>query len=397
MSVYVTQEHLALAQGLVDRSHQNGGLASVDLVRFWEDDQKALEDPWGEACPQVPLGIGMGAECAFQEFGVKEEWYKLRHDEAYLIPLSRRYNDAAEKIVGRRLLKETPSNPDLQWPEVKALHDIFEAENRWEDMSYWLMPSAQTPDELAALLDRVEKRLENLRDFMLPEGWDLTRDRIVGLGGKVPLYRSQRGPVTFAMSIYGVENLIYLIADDPDLAVRFSNVIARAMLERARVLDEEGGYTKEDAPHGFYWLDDNCAMLNAEMYALFGYPILEKVFKRYCPNPGDRRGQHSDSDMGHLLPLLGQLELTTVNLGPNLTVSEIREHLPKAVIHGQLAPFTFSRNEEVNMVAEFLRDFEMAREKRGLVFATAGSINDGSRLTGMRLIMAAIQEYGRYH
>ena len=52
--------------------------------------------------------------------------------------------------------------------------------------------------------------------------------------------------------------------------------------------------------------------------------------------------------------------------------------------------------EEVNIVAEFLRDFEMAREKRGLVFATAGSINDGSRLTGMRLIMAAIQEYGRY-
>jgi len=48
------------------------------------------------------------------------------------------------------------------------------------------------------------------------------------------------------------------------------------------------------------------------------------------------------------------------------------------------------------MVAEFLRDYEMAKENRGLVFATAGSINNGSRLTGMRLLMAAIQEYGRY-
>ena len=101
--------------------------------------------------------------------------------------------------------------------------------------------------------------------------------------------------------------------------------------------------------------------------------------------------------MGHLLPLLGKLELTTVNFGPNLKVSEIREYLPKAVIHGQLAPFTFSRNEEVNIVAEFLRDFEMAREQRGLIFATAGSINNGSRLSSMRLIMAAIQEYGRYN
>jgi uroporphyrinogen decarboxylase len=126
---------------------------------------------------------------------------------------------------------------------------------------------------------------------------------------------------------------------------------------------------------------------------------LEKVFNRYSSNPdaGDRRGQHSDSDMGHLLPLLGKLELTTVNFGPNLKVSEIREYLPKAVIHGQLAPFTFSRNEEVNIVAEFLRDFEMAREQRGLIFATAGSINNGSRLSSMRLIMAAIQEYGRYN
>jgi hypothetical protein len=47
-------------------------------------------------------------------------------------------------------------------------------------------------------------------------------------------------------------------------------------------------------------------------------------------------------------------------------------------------------------VAELLRDFELTREKRGLVFATAGSINNGSRPTGMRLIMAAIPRYCRY-
>ncbi len=396
MSVHMTEKHLSRAQMLVDRSHGNGGRAPVDLDRFWEDNRKALEDPWGPNCPQAPLGIRMNSECVFHELGVDEEWYKMRNDEAYLLPLSRRYNDKAEEIIGQRPLKEKPSNPDLKWPEIKALHDIFEAENRWEDMSYWLMPSAHTPDELAALLDRVERRLENLRAFMLPPDWGLTRDRITALGGKVPSYRSQRGPVTFAMSIYGVENLIFLILDQPDLAVRFSDLIARSMLERARVLDEEGGYTEENAPSGFYWLDDNCAMLNAEMYELFGYPILDKVFARYSPNPSDRRGQHSDSDMAHLLPLLGRLDLTTVNFGPTLKVSEIREHLPGAVINGQLAPFTFSRNEEVNIVAEFLRDFEMAREQRGLVFATAGSINNGSRLSGMRLIMSAIQEYGRY-
>ena len=85
--------------------------------------------------------------------------------------------------------------------------------------------------------------------------------------------------------------------------------------------------------------------------------------------------------------------MTGVNLGPTLSVTEIREHLPKARIAGQLAPYTFSRNEEVNIVAETLRDMELAREKKGITFTTAGSINNGSRLSGLRLIMHTIQEY----
>ena len=58
--------------------------------------------------------------------------------------------------------------------------------------------------------------------------------------------------------------------------------------------------------------------------------------------------------------------------------------------------FTYSRNEEANMVAELLRDFDQAKEKRGLNFTTAGSINNGSRLSGMRLLMSAIQRYCRF-
>jgi len=190
--------------------------------------------------------------------------------------------------------------------------------------------------------------------------------------------------------------MIFLIMDNPDLAVRFRNAILKTMLEIARVLDEEAGYTPETAPHGFSFFDDNCCLFNPEMYELFGYPILKAIFERYSPTPGDCRYQHSDSAMGHLLPHFQKLDMTGVNFGPTLTVSEIRAHCPNAVIYGQLAPFTFSRNEEVRMVCELLRDFEQAKEKRGLVFATAGSINNGSRLTGMRLLMAAAQLWCRY-
>ena len=117
---------------------------------------------------------------------------------------------------------------------------------------------------------------------------------------------------------------------------------------------------------------------------------------RIADGKQDRRFQHSDSDMAHLLPQLAELDLSGTNFGPILSVSEIREHCPNAVIDGQVAPFTYSRNEEANMVAEFLRDFDQAKAARGLMFTTAGSINNGSRLSGMRLLMAAIQRYGRY-
>jgi len=396
MSVHITERHLGLAERLVQKAHARGGLAPLDVERFWADQDRAARDPWAVECPQVPLGIGMSQECVFAELGVPEDWYRLSHDDEFRVGLARRYNDAAERIVGKRLLGERKSDPERQWPPVKALFDIFEARNVWHNESYWIQQVAHNEEELKALLDRVEKRLDHLREFLLPPNWAAEKARLMAAGGAVPLYRAQRGPVTFAMSIYGVENLIYLLADHPELAGRFRDLILRAMLERARILDDEAGFVPGAAPRGFYFLDDNCAMLNAEMYEFFGYPILKAVFERCSPGPADLRGQHSDSDMAQHLPVLSRLGMTNVNLGPNLTVSQIREHLPRAVIFGQLAPFTFSRHEEVNMVAEFLRDFEMAREKRGLMFATAGSLNNGSRLSGMRLIMAAIQEHGRY-
>jgi uroporphyrinogen decarboxylase len=344
----------------------------------------------------MPLGIMMSRECVFDELEIPEDWHRLLHDTDFAVESSKSYNDIAERIVGRRLLSETKPDPDRQWPAFKGLHDVFEARNVWHNESYWLMQSADTPDELEALLDRVEKRLENARGFLLPDNWDREKERLLALNVKPPLYRNQRGPITFAMSVYGVENLVFLLYDRPELAERFRNLILKSMLAIKSVLDEEAGFTPETAPRGFGFADDNCAMLNRELYEFFGYPILKGIFDCCSPDPSDRRYQHSDSDMGHLLPVLGKLDLTGVNFGPNLTVTEIREHLPNAVIHGQLAPFTFSRNEEVNMVAELLRDFEMAREKRGILFTTAGSINNGSRLSGMRLLMAAIQEFCQY-
>jgi uroporphyrinogen decarboxylase len=396
-----TAEHRKMVDELLADTAANGGLAPVDLDQFWADQQEARNDPFGADIPQVPLGAICNWECAFDELGVEQDWWRyLYEDELWALDLNRRYNDKAEQVVGRRLLNEEPADPERKWPEVKGLHDIFEAENVWEggaSGSWWLKQSANTPEELAALLDRVDARIENnLAEFMLPPEWGAEKERLTGMGMKVPLYRGQRGPCTFACSVYGAENLLLLFYDDPALFSRFSDVIGRAILARAEVLDREAGETPQTSPRGWWWADDNCCLFNPAMYDAFAMPIHRVVFGTYASEPEHHRYQHSDSDMAHLLPLLSEVNLLGTNFGPTLTVKQIREACPNAVIDGQLAPFTYSRNEEANMVAEFLRDFEQAREARGLNFTTAGSINNGSRLSGMRLLMAAIQRYGRY-
>ncbi|MBP7401006.1 MAG: uroporphyrinogen III decarboxylase, partial [Clostridia bacterium] len=133
-------------------------------------------------------------------------------------------------------------------------------------------------------------------------------------------------------------------------------------------------------------------------YEMFGYPVLKNVFERFSPDPDDKRYQHSDSAMGHLLPILGRLDFNGVNFGPTVMADEIRRYMPRARIDGCIAPFTFMRNEEDNLIAEVRRDCDRIRATgtRGLNISTAGSINDGSLLSSMRVVMAAIQEYGRY-
>ena len=401
MSAYAElgAEDRAKTDRLLAETRAEGGLAPVDLAAFWRDQKAAQADPFGPDIPQCAFGAGLTHECVFDELGIPEDKRRFQDDEPWALDLCRRYNDRAEEIVGRRLLNETPRDPERKWPGVKPLHAIFEAENVWEGGatgSWWLKASAHTPAELSALLDRVERRLEDLRAFLLPPEWAAEKARLAALGARVPRYRGQRGPCTFACSVFGPENLLLLYYDDRDLMGRFRDLITRAILERARILDEEAGFTPDTAPRGWSWADDNSCLFTPAMYAFFAMPIHRAVFGRYAPEPGDRRYQHSDSAMGHLLPLLADVDLNGVNLGPTLRVDEIRRHLPRAVIQGQLAPFTYSRNEEANMVAEFLRDFEQARGDRGLLFATAGSINNGSRLTGMRLLMAAVQRFGRY-
>ena len=367
-------------------------MKELNVDQFWADDLLAHQNNCFNQSSQIPLGIRMSDECVFDELGEEgTPWMPIPRQQR--IDLNKRYNDKAERLVGKRLLQESFPPQDANLPAVKRIGEVFGGQYIYHNETEWLTRSVHSYNELETLLDQVERM--DLRAFMLPENWEKEKRRVHECYGIRPaLMRHIRGPVTLACSIMGTEQFLFLIIDEPDLARRFSHVITKVTLEMAAIMDEEAGTDAAQQP-GFSFADDNCCLLSPPMYELFGYPVLKEVFARYSPGPEDKRYQHSDSAMGHLLPLLGSLQLNGVNFGPTVLIPEIRKHLPRARIDGCLSPMTFMRNDREGILREVQRDLKDALVHNGVNISTAGSINNGSSLESMRLVMQIIQNYGR--
>ena len=71
------------------------------------------------------------------------------------------------------------------------------------------------------------------------------------------------------------------------------------------------------------------------------------------------------------------------------------KYLPNARIDGCIAPFTFMNNDEKQLTFETLRDIEAGKKYGGVNIWTAGSINNGSSLKSMRLMMDLVWDNQR--
>lgn len=374
----------------------------LDLEQFWRDDELAHRDNcFFEDAPQIAFGITMGTECIFPEIGVHgDPWGD--NPPGLVYEYACRYNDKAEKIIGKRIMSEVHPMPHEKFPAVKLHGEVFGGEYMFRDGVYWLRSDINTPQALEKMLDKVERM--NLREFILPPNWDAEKKHIFETTGETPdpywFGRRVRGPVTLAMSIYGEENMVYLIYDEPELAHRFFDTISDVLISYADIMAEEAGKEKMNSRHwGYRFNDDLCYMMPPDMYEEYAYPILKRVFEHTCPDPlVDSRYQHSDSEMSHLLPILGKLDFMGVNFGPTVLLDKIRKYMPRTRVDGCLNPMTLLSNDEEKIIAEVRRDCEIAKAlgTRGLNIGTAGSVNFGTKLTSIRAVMYAIQKYGRY-
>jgi uroporphyrinogen decarboxylase len=371
-------------------------LYSVDTERFWTDNEASLGKPFSTDRPQVPMALRTTEGCIWEELGMEPDLRYYEDPEVH-IRLNALYNEKAQEIVGRKMLRETFVPPEHQLPRPMRIEEIFGSEIRTIAGSETI-GSADWVVESVHSIRQLEERLEyvaslDLSAIVFPEGFQEALERLRTQYGRDPkLGGGIRGPVTAAMSICGVENVVLWLIDAPEVMDRFRDLLAAKIIELCTLLREA-----TDAPMtGFGFSDDNCAMLNPPLYERFGLPILKRVFSVFSPDEEDRRNQHSDSAMGHLMPLLNRVGLGSANFGPTIRPAEIRAAMPRTVIYGQLPPFTFSRGTPQEIAEAVQRDIEEVAADGGLVVTTAGSVNPGSKLEGLRAAMYAIQTHGRY-
>ncbi|MEA4964349.1 MAG: uroporphyrinogen decarboxylase family protein [Oscillospiraceae bacterium] len=378
----------------------------LDVEQFWKDNELALQDNcFNENAPQVAFGLDyVEDEVVINELEPNiHPWRPMPLPQ--LMELRKRYNDKAEKIIGKRMLKEE-IEPHQYFPPVKLHGEVLGGVyNVTSDYVTWLSSDIQDPKGLEAMLDNLEKNtLPNLRDFILPANWDTEKKRIFEETGRKPdawwYGRRVRGPVTLAMSIYGVEKMIFLLVDEPDLAHRFMDDIGDVLMGYIKIFEQEAGIENiRENQYPYRFNDDNCCMLNDELYEEFAFPVLKRIFDYASPKgSGLGRYQHSDSAMAHLLPVLSKLDFTAVNFGPTVLLDQIRKYMPNTRVDGCLSPMTLMRNDEEAIISEVRRDCEMAKSlnTKGLLIYTAGSVNYGTKLTSIRAAMYAVQKYGRY-
>ena len=129
----------------------------VDLERFWADDEIAHKDNcFSKDAPQVAMGIRMSDECVFAQLNEPgNPWGETPRERR--MDLNRRYNDLAEKIVGRRLLREDFPLEDEILPAYRGIGEVFEGEYKFDGNVTWLHGSCSNPKELEEMLDRVDK------------------------------------------------------------------------------------------------------------------------------------------------------------------------------------------------------------------------------------------------
>lgn len=357
---------------------------TLSLPDFWRENDACFGFTTNK--PRCAISFSPDDHWLFELLPV-ESTLRYYHDKAYRNDLHRQANALTLEGVGKSFFDE-----DTWENSPKRIENLFGSEFAYtEGGTPWLQHVTNDPDEFARILDRAEAT--HMDAWALPASYRAEWEARKAAGKPLPsLGTGSRGPATIMTTVLHPENVFLWMYDYPELMARFSDILARKMIELNRTLRAFSGFNAAS-----WWItDDNCALFNRKLYRTYCVPVLQAVLGEFSPLPGGYRYQHSDSSMSHLLDEQRALGINSVNYGPDVDPALIREKMPDALINGQMPPFLLRNGTDEDVRQRVRSDFEKAGATGGLVIATAGSLAAGTTIERMRWLMWCVQEETRY-
>ena len=260
-----------------------------------------------------------------------------------------------------------------------------------EDSTPWLKHIIHSSEDIKDLIHRMERTdlaqaglvpwfVESYRRLNRPYRWRVLHDPT-----------SVHGPGTILGFLFGINDMMLFLADEPDLMQALLRTVAQVTIDYTRTVRSLTG-----APMtGVGVFDDVAGLVSPAYFQRFFLPVYERIYCELAPGTDDDRFYHNDARVGHLLDILAGLGVNGINPDPETDPATIRRKLPRAVIYGCVPPLLLKDGTPEQVMAEARRSIALAGEGGGLVLTAAGSINMGTPYANLRALAEAAELYGR--
>ncbi|MDQ7097049.1 uroporphyrinogen decarboxylase family protein [Desulfosporosinus sp. PR] len=201
-------------------------------------------------------------------------------------------------------------------------HIKFPLIDNWRQIEDLSIPDPYSAGRLPVLLEACQMLLER----------DAGEHFVVG---------QTLGPTTLAAQIFGIENLMYLLIDEPEGFSRLLNFTAQVTQTLAEVLANLG-------VHGVMINEPSASpnIFPPEVFRVFIQPLLQEVFVTLRRSYSGVNWLQITGNATPILPLIDGLELDLVTLDSPVELGRALEVFPRKTLCGNLNPLLFLKGRK---------------------------------------------------
>ncbi len=264
-----------------------------------------------------------------------------------------------------------------------------------------LEPVVREPAEVASLASRIDAVSDEglLHEGILhAEYWKAAtrHENDNGAAPRGPASGGTKGIATVCGQLCGVTNFLLWLYTNPDEMLELTSLVGRTF---RRYIGASRDFDGAEDRGGLGFASDLTGLMSPDDYRRFCAPHEQMLFETFAPT--GMRYYHADSNLRNHVHALAAIGVSTVNIGPMVSVSQILSAEPRMRIDGQVPPTQVLWRGTTDLVVDAVRnDIEellaAGASLDQLRVCTAGSINPGTPVENIRAMFWAAMTYGRF-